>query len=195
MGEMKSAWEKAMEKAEALGKPTENELKKLEYIPAGNTIAAKYLQESKFSIEAELEKYKDNVARPYVIQGIQEIFIRNITLPHDEHDKNMLQKAMAGIKLLKDNKKQLDAVFEQINTLVTYYEQARQQSFQQFKKNFEEKIQGMGQALQQRAKKGMSLEAQIQLQFQEEWRRASSELDTQYEKAIEEQRQKILRIA
>jgi hypothetical protein len=194
MGEMKSAWEKAMEKAEALGKPSEEELRKLEFIPAGNTLAAKYLQAGTFNLEIELAKYKDIGAKPFIMQGAQEIFIRNISLPHDEHDKNMLQKAMTGIKVLKENKKQVDVVIEQINTLVTYYEQARQQAFLQFKKNFEGKIQEMGQSFQQRAKKGVSLEAQIQLQFQEEWRRASSELDTQYEKALEEQRQKIVKI-
>ena len=43
MSEMKSAYEKAMEKVEKLGKPTEEELKKLEYIPIGNAIAASRL--------------------------------------------------------------------------------------------------------------------------------------------------------
>ena len=194
MGEMKSAWEKALEKVEKLGKPTEEELKKLEYIPAGNTLAAKFLQEEKFDLDAELTKYKGSGSRQYVIQGIQEIFMRNIALHHNEHDKKVTLRAMTGIKMLKDNKKQVDVILERINNLLSYYEQARQQAFTQFKKNFETKLQEMSKTLQQKPGAAANLEVQIQQQFQDEWRRASSELDAQYEKALEEHRQQIIKL-
>ncbi len=194
MGEMKSAWEKALEKVEKLGKPTEEELKKLEYIPAGNTLAAKFLQEEKFDLDAELTKYKASGIRQYVIQGIQEIFMRNIALAHNEHDKKVTLRAMTGIKMLKDNKKQVDVISERINNLLSYYEQARQQAFTQFKKNFETKLQEMSKTLQQKPGAAANLEVQIQQQFQDEWRRASSELDAQYEKALEEHRQQIIKL-
>jgi hypothetical protein len=126
MGEMKSAWEKAMEKAEKLGKPTPEELKQLEYIPAGNAIAARFLQEEKYDLAADLAKHKGSGAGQYVIQGAQEIFLRNINLPHNENDKKIASRAMAGIRLLKEDKKQLDAVYELINNLLSYYDQARQ---------------------------------------------------------------------
>jgi hypothetical protein len=194
MGEMKSAWEKALEKVEKLGKPTEEELKKLEYIPAGNTLAAKFLQEEKFDLDAELTKYKGSGSRQYVIQGIQEIFMRNIALPHNEHDKKVTLRAMTGIKMLKDNKKQVDVILERITTVLSYYEQARQQAFTQFKKNFETKLQEMSKTLQQKPGAAANLEVQIQQQFQDEWRRASSELDAQYERALEEHRQQIIKL-
>ncbi len=63
MGEIKSAWEKAMEKVEKLGKPSEEELKQLEYVPAGNRLAARYLKEKTFDLDAELIKYKGTGAR------------------------------------------------------------------------------------------------------------------------------------
>jgi hypothetical protein len=194
MGEMKSAWEKAMEKVEKLGKPTEEELKKLEYIPAGNTLAAKFLQDDKFNLDTELAKYKGGGIRQYVIQGVQEIFMRNITLPHNEHDKKVTLRAMTGIKMIKDNKKQVDVVFERINNLLSYYEQARQQAFTQFKNNFETKLQEMSKTLQHKAGAAATLEVQIQQQFQDEWRRASSELDAQYDKALEEHRQQLVKL-
>jgi hypothetical protein len=73
MSEMKSAYEKAMEKVEKLGKPTEEELKKLEYIPIGNAIAARYLQEEDFNLDAELTKHKGEGSRQYIVKGVQEI--------------------------------------------------------------------------------------------------------------------------
>jgi hypothetical protein len=102
---------------------------------------------------------------------------------------------MAGIKLIKENKNKLDAIYDRINNLLTYYEQAYQQTFQQFKKNFEMKLQESGAALQQRMNAGHNVEAEIQQQFQEEWRRAGSELDAQYEKTLEEHKQEILKIS
>lgn len=194
MGEMKSAWEKALEKVDKLGKPTEEELKKLEFVPAGNTLAAKFLQDENFDLDAELTKYKGSGSRQYVIQGIQEIFMRNITLPHNEHDKKVTLRAMAGIKIVKENKKQVDVIFDRVTNLLSYYDQARQQAFTQFKNNFETKLQELSKTLQHKAGSAANLEIQIQQQFQEEWRRASSELDAQYDKALEEHRQQLIKL-
>ena len=195
MNEMKSAWEKAMEKAEKLGKPTDDELKQLEYVPQGNALAAKYLQEGVVDLNAELTKHKGTGIRQYILLGIQETLLRNISLPHNDHDKQVTLKAMNGIKVIKENVKQLEVIYERINNLLSYYEQARTQAFNQFKSNFESKIQDLSKTLQQRAGATANLEAQIQLQFQEEWRRASSELDRQYEKTLEEHKQQIVNLS
>jgi hypothetical protein len=194
MGEMKSAWERALEKTEGLGKLTDEELKHLEYVPTGNRLAAKYLESTAFDLDAELTKYKGTGARKHVLQGVEEIFIRNIALPYNERAKQTTKRAMAGISLLKENKKQLDAIFDRIENLINYYEQARQQTFTQFKQGFETKIRDSGPALQQRGN-AIPLEAEIQQQFQQEWHRISSQLDAQYEKALEEHRQQILKTA
>jgi hypothetical protein len=65
----------------------------------------------------------------------------------------------------------------------------------QFKKNFETKLEEISKTLQQRSNMGTSIEAELQQQFQEEWRRVSSDLDAQYEKALEEHRQQIIGLA
>jgi len=184
-----------MEKAERLGKPSDEELKQVEHVPAGNKMAARYLGEESYDLDAELTKYKGTGGRKYVIQGAQEIFLRNIALPRDEQAKQTTKKAMAGVKLLKENRNQLEAIFDRIENLLTYYEQARQQSFTQFKQSFEAKLQQAAQALQQQAGAAGSIQAELQAQFQDEWRRISSELDAQYEKALEEHRQQIAKIA
>ena len=197
MTEMKSAWEKAMEKTENLGKLTEDELKQIEYVPIGNRLAAKFLELEKSSneLETELSKHKGTGTRKFIIQGAQEIFLRNINLPHNDRDPQVAKKAMAGLKLLKENKNQLDAIFERIENQFNYYTQARQQAFNQFKQSFEEKVRQAGPALQQQMKNAAALEAGLQQQFQEEWRRIGSQLDAQYEKALEEQKELILKIA
>ncbi|MBM3143067.1 MAG: hypothetical protein FJ005_08550 [Chloroflexi bacterium] len=195
MSEMKSAWEKAMEKVEKLGKLSEEELKQLEHQPAGNKLAAKYLQETDYNLDAELTKYKGTGVRKYVLQGAQEIFLRNILLPKDEHDMQATRRAMTGLRLLKENKNLVDTILDRITNLLNYYGQARQQTYLQFKKDFEAKLQETNKALQQQMGVKVRIESERHPQFLEEWRRINSQLDAQYEKVLEEHKQQILKIA
>jgi len=195
MGEMKSAWEKAQEKVEKLGKLTEEEIKQLECVPAGNILAAKYLQDPHFNLDAELTKYKGTGLRKYIAQGAQEILINNIVLPQNERDQQIAKRAMAGLKIVKENKNQLATILDRLTNLLNYYEQARQQTYTQFKKGFEARLQESGQALQKQPGNTASIEAQLQTQFQAEWLKLSSQLNAQYEKVLEEHKQHILKIA
>jgi len=195
MGEMKSAWEKAQEKVEKLGKLTEDEVRQIEYVPIGNKLAAKYLQDTSYNLDAELTKYKGTGLRKYLAQGAQEIFLHNIVLPQNERDKEMTKRAVAGLKIVKENKNQLATILDRITNLLNYYEQARQQTYSQFKKGFEARLKESGQALQKQAGNSVPIEAQLQAQFQAEWHNLSSQLNAQYEKALEEHKQHILKIA
>jgi hypothetical protein len=195
MSEMKSAWEKAMEKVEKLGKLSEEELRQLEYQPVGNKLAARYLQETDYNLDAELTKYKGTGIRKYVLQGVQEIFLRNISLPKNEHDMQTIRRAMSGLRLLKENKNLLDTILDRIANLLNYYGQARQQTHLQFKKDFESKLQEANQAMQQQMGAKVRIEPEQHPQFPEEWRRINSQLDAQYEKALEEHKQQILKLA
>jgi hypothetical protein len=194
MSEMKSAWEKALEKVEKLGKLSEEELKQLEYQPAGNKLAAKYLQEMDYGLDAEMMKYKGTGVRKYILQGAQEIFLHSMVLPKNEYDMQTTRRAMSGLRLLKENKKLLDTVLDRITNLLNYYAQARQQTYLQFKKDFEAKLREHNQAMQQHLGAKANIEPEQHPQFIEEWRRISSQLDTQYEKALEEHKQQILKI-
>ena len=195
MGEMKSAWEKAQEKVEKLGKLTEEESRQLECIPVGNKLAARYLQDTNYNLDGELTKYKGTGLRKYVAQGAQEIFLHNIILPQNDRDKEMLKRAIAGLKIVKENKSQLSTILDRITNLLNYYEQARQQTYTQFKKGFEARLREAGQALQKQAGNPGAIEAQLQAQFQAEWMNVSSQLNSQYEKALEEHKQHIQKIA
>src|SRR4030042_1248233 len=149
MSEMKSAWEKTKEKVEKLSKLSEKELRQMEYQPVGNKLAARYLQETDYNLDAELTKYKGTGIRKYVLKGAQEIFLRSIFLPKNEHDMQTIKRAMAGLRLLKENKNPIDIILDRITNLLNYYGQARQQTYLQFKKDFETKLQEANKAMQQ----------------------------------------------
>jgi hypothetical protein len=195
MGEMKSAWERAQEKVEKLGKITEEEIKQIECIPVGNKLAAKYLQDTDFNLDAELTKYKGTGLRKYIAQGAQEIFMHNIILPQNERDQQVTKRAMIGLRIVKENKNQLETILDRITNLLNYYEQARQQTYTQFKKGFEARLQESSKVLQKQSGNAVPLEAQLQAQFQAEWLNLNSKLSAQYEKVLEEHKQHIQKIA
>lgn len=193
---MKSAFERAMERADKLGTLSPEELKRLEYLPQGNTIAARYLKEENYDLEAELTRLKGSGIRRYVIEGAHEILLRNISLPRDSMTRNISKRAISGMKVLKENKKALNVIADRLEQLFSYYEQARQQAYVQLKQNFEARLNQAAIGLEKQLL-GTQIKVNVegQPQFQEEWRRLQSNLDQQYGKALEEQRQEIANLS
>ncbi len=196
MGEMKSSWQIAMEKAEKLGKVSPEEINSIKYVPEGNRIASQYLQDDKSDLMAEMAKFPAADAAKYVKKGIDEILLRNISLPHNEEDMRRTNRAMAGLRLIKENKKQLESTLGLINNLVNQYQLALKQTYEEFKKKAETTIQQASRSgMRQQRGDQMPLEQRLQLQIQEEWRQIHSELDAQYGKALDEHKEKIREIA
>jgi hypothetical protein len=191
MGEMKSAWQIAMEKADKLGKASPDEMNRIKYEPEGNKMASLFLQDDKNDLSAELAKYTEPDTLNHIKRGAEEILLRNITLPHNEEDMRRTKRSMAGLRIIKENKKQLESLFTLINNLVNQYEVALQQTYGEFKKKAEATIQQMGRSMHQPGSNQAALEQKLQLQLQEEWRQISGELDSQYGHALDDHKQKI----
>jgi hypothetical protein len=175
--DIKSAREIAMEKIEKLGEATEEERLKWKYVPEGGQLAVKYLKDER-NLVAELSQYPEK-ARKYVKQGAAEVLIRNIDLPRNDYAKSINKKAMEGLRLLKSNRADLENMFSRLRQLFNHYaeqgEQQRKQAFQALKTDFEGKVQ---QQLGSMA--GMRIDVEKLPQFQQEWRRALTQLDSQY---------------
>ncbi len=192
MDEIKSALEIAMEKVAKLGEPTEEERLRWKYLPEGEKLAVKYLKES-FNLAAELGKY-DSKALKYLKQGALEVLLNHLNLPKDEVTKKNNRRAMDGIKELKDDKVAVENVYSRIRHIFSHYleqgAQQRKQAYEQLKAEFEAQLQ---QAVQQQLGGLASLKVSVEKhpQFQEEWRRLSSQLDSQYLQLLGEYKQEL----
>jgi hypothetical protein len=191
MGEMKSAWQIAMEKADKLGKVSPDELNSIKYVPEGNRIASLFILDEKSDLLSELAKFPAGDAARFIKKGIDEILVRNITLPRNDEDTRKTNRAMAGLRLIKENKKQLESVLGLVNTLVNQYQVALQQTYAEFKNKAEATIQQTSRNMRPQRGDQMPPEQKLQLQLQEEWRAVHSELDAQYDRALDEHRRKI----
>jgi len=196
MGDVKSALEIAMEKIEKLGKATDEERLKWKCVPEGEKLAARYLKQD-CNLALELNQY-ETAARKYVIEGANDILIRNISLPRNDLTKRNNKRAMEGLKNLKDDKVAVENTCSKMRHIFNHYtgqgEQQRKQAYESLKTEFEAKLQ---QAIQQQLGSSLRIriDAEKQPQFQEEWRKIQAQLDSQYLKLLDEYKQELSNIA
>jgi len=196
MGDIKSAREIAMEKVEELGEPTDEERLRWKYIPEGERLAAKYIKENT-NLVVELSQYQENV-RGYIIEGAQDILIRNINLPKNEPAKKLNRQVMDGFKTIKSDKISVENVYSKIRRIFNHYEehgeQQRKQAYEALKSEFEAKVQ---EAIKEQlgAFAGIRIDVERQPQFQEEWRKIQAQIDSQYLILLDEYKQELGAIA
>jgi hypothetical protein len=192
MGDIKSAIEIAMEKVERLGEATDEERLRWKYVPEGEKLAAKYLKQN-LNLVAGLSNYKENVIK-YIKEGTTDILIRNINLPKDDFSRRNNKKAMEGLKSLKSDKIGVENIYSKMRGIFNHYieqgAQQKKQAYERLKVEFEAKIQ---QAIQQQlgSVAGIKIDAERQPQFQEEWRKIQTQLDSQYIKLLDEYKQEL----
>ncbi len=192
MGDIRSAREIAMEKLAELGEPTEEERLRWKYVPEGERLAGRYTKDD-CNLVVELGRYPEN-AKKYVVEGAGDILIRNINLPGDDRAKRNNKRAMDGLKTMKSDKVSVENVYSKIRRILNHHqeegEQQRSQAYQALKADFEAKVkQAMAQQLGSLA--GYKVDVERQPQFQEEWRKAQAQLDSQYLKLLDEYKQEL----
>jgi hypothetical protein len=197
MTEIKSAAEIAAAKLAAIGDPTPEERLKWKYGPLGEKLAARYLKED-LSLPDELQQV-DEKGRDIVAAGVNDVLLRNITLPRTEAVRKTNKKAMDGLKALKKDKAAVETVFGKMRHVLDHYinegEKQRQQAYEQLKVEMEQRFQ---QAL--RAQTGassaarMKIDVEKQPQFQDEWQRLQGQLEAQYLNLLDDYKQELAAI-
>lgn len=190
MGEMKSAYEKAMEKIEKLGKPSPEEIGELEYVPKGNIIAARYLKGEDIELVEEINRFEQKV-RKYIHRGVEEILLENIVLPQKEAQALANKRAIEGLVSLKKDKKNSQALLEQLRMVFNYYEKAKQQVAQQVRQAVEMKLSEAMKAMEQQSGMKLKIDVESQPEYKEGLFKAMAQLNQQYEKALKDWREHI----
>jgi hypothetical protein len=196
MDEIKSALEIAMEKVEKLGRATDEERLRWKCVPEGEKLAAMYLNQDS-NLVVELNRYQEN-ARKYVIEGAEDILIRNIKLPQDDGEKKKNKQAMDGLKNLKSDKVSVENVYSKVRRIFEHYkeqgEQQKKQAYESLKTEFEARIQEAAQQ-QYGSLAGFKINVERQPQFQEQWRNVQAQLNSQYVMLLDEYKRELRAIA
>ncbi|MGO0123255.1 hypothetical protein [Desulfothermobacter acidiphilus] len=186
---IKTALEKAMERVAQLnleGVDTES----LDYVPQGRALAARFLQEKDFDLLQALRAYTGTAAR-YVRQGVEETLLQNLQLPRNEAAQHTNRRVMEGLLLLKESQATLRHLFKELDYLFSYYAQARDHAYRNFKENFAARLANAQNAMERQLGVRVKIEPEQHPLFQEEWLRLEGELNSQYENILAEQKKKI----
>ena len=189
--EMKSAYDRAMERIKSLEEPSKEEVLTWKYVPEGQKLAVRFLKEE-FNLATELGKFKDEERR-YVAKGAEEVLLRNIVLPvHDIAKKNN-KRAIDAVKAIKKDKTAVENVFTKMRRVFDHYtgegEQQRKQAYEMLKQDFQAKLQQVMR--QQGIPPGTKINIEGQPQFQEEWHLTLAQMDAQYNQLLDEYKQEI----
>src|SRR4030042_6829963 len=135
MSEMKSAFEKAMERVGGIGEPSKEEMLQWKYVPEGERCAAGYFKDD-LNLVAELSKFKEK-QKHFVAKGMEEVLLRNIILPLNETAKKNNRKAMEAIKAVKRDKASLENIYTKIRRIFDPHaqqgEKQRKQAYEMLK--------------------------------------------------------------
>ncbi len=194
MGEMKSAFERAWERAEKV-EVTEEKALELELYPEGAKIAARYLKEDDCDLEKALGEFPQG-KRKYIQAGAEATLISNITLPRNGRLRREANRAIEGLKLLKRNKSQVSHIAAQLDSLFAQYERALRKSQEDLKKELEAAVrramaqQSLGPpgAIPQR------LDVERSAEFQQRWHEVQTKLDWEYGSELSRRKEEIARV-
>jgi len=196
MGDIKTAAEIAKEKLAKIGEPTEQERLKWKYGPEGEKLAAQYLKED-INLAAEVKKFDDK-ARSFIAKSVNEILLRNISLPRNEAVRKTNKKSMDGLKALKNNKAAVDNVYKKMQHVLDHYLKEgvdqKKQAYEQLKQDFEAKIQQMIRQQTGTTSARMKIDVEKQPQFQEQWQQMQAQMEGQYTQLLDEYKQELAAI-
>lgn len=186
MGEIKSAFEKALEKAERLEKLSPEEMrerKEEEYAPIGRALADRYLKHGYGEILGEEANEYSGEERDIVARAALSRLVEAMELGNYE----ITQRAMEGILALK-GKEKVGEVKAQMKSLFDEYKQAEKERYEEEKGETEGKERGL---LHQLRISGSAV-GEINLEASETWKEICQELYSRYDKILGELKVQLL---
>lgn len=182
MGEIKSAWEIAQEKADKLGELSPEEKKKQREDRChltGKSLAEKYLsQHDTRYLEAELNKYNSE-DKDLISQAALHRLIEGIDLRYSL----ILDKISQGIRSLAKTETAVETVGK-IKELFQEYQEAE--------KGGRQEIEGAGREILHQLRISGTAISQINVRAKEEWQKKLSQLTHPFEERLNKLKQELL---
>ncbi|MFQ5924869.1 MAG: hypothetical protein ACE5IE_02600 [Dehalococcoidia bacterium] len=178
MGEIKSAFEKALERAERIGKLSPEEMRgrqEEEYATIGRALADRYLRHGYGEILGEEANKYSGEERDIVTRAALSRLVEAMELGNYE----ITQRAMEGIPVLR-GKEKVREVKVQIKSLLDEYKKAEKERYETEKEEIGRKERGL---LHQLRISGSAV-GEINLEASESWKEVCQELYSQYDKRL-----------
>ncbi len=192
MDRIPSALERALERVEKLGKASAEDLQRSKFKEEGQKLAAQYLN-GEANLRTELAGYDEGAERSGLVEGIEEVLIRNLELPTTDAAKDRNRLAMDGLKLTKKDPGAVENIFSKMRQIFNHYtgqgEMQRKEAYENLKRDMQMRLSQM--ARQQGMPPIDMQHMENHPQFQMEWRKAKAQLESQYDLYMKEYREQL----
>jgi hypothetical protein len=196
MNRMKSAFERAMERAEQFEEPGEQQRLEWELLPMGRRLAGSFLkrQGSPFStIEQESPE-----RRSYLVKGMLGALVSNLQLPKTESVQYTNTRVIEGLERLLTDRTASKDLLQRTKYVTDQYRQfglpQREQAYAQLKAQMDLQVADI--MSRQGGQKADALQANVETmpEFQQQWLAVSAQIDQQYEQHLEQFKKELMEL-
>ena len=188
MGDMKSAFERALERAEGLGELTPQEIrerKEEEFSLIGQGLAQRYLEHGHLDVLQEgVDKYGDE-EKKIVTKAALSSLVAAIEIANYE----IAMRAMEGILTLKGNGL-IREIAEKVGAIFQEYEQAKEQRYEKEKGQLQREER---EIFHQLRISGSAID-ELNLEVSAAWDRACAELGSQFGDRLHQIKEELLNL-
>ena len=191
MAEIRSTIEMVMERAARLAAEAEDTTVDDTLRNQGMRLAAAYLNGEETDL-LELVKTKAPEEQMAIRGGMAQTMLRNIVLPRDAEISEQTQLSLKGVLELSGNSSDIQTICSELTQILEQYNQHRDQVKQQFDESILNQLKTQLQQQGLAVDDEMALNPTMHPQYQEEWSRASAELNGQYNEALDQRKSLIM---
>ncbi len=190
MAEIRSTMDMVMERAARMAAEAEEVSADNTLTNEGMRLAAAYLSGEGTNL---LEKLKSKAPEEQmaVRGGMARTLLRNIVLPRDEQISEQTLRSLMGLQELSGNSSDIAALCSELRQILEQYGQHREQVKQQFDESILNQLKMQLQQQGLAVDDEMALNPNMHPQYQEEWARASADLNSQYNDALDQRKELI----
>lgn len=182
MGEIKSAFELAMERANSV-KIDKKELKKRELEKNGKEAASSFLNKPKYNYTQWIKELKDE-ERETSLKGSMWVFKNNIKLPKHTSDVDRLLKIKEGVLLISDKTDLINQIFTNLTTIFQQYIESSKQLLEQCKEQFAPRLQQKAMELAQQTGQLIPIDPETDRDFIEFHKNNQDQVDLQFKDVV-----------
>lgn len=191
MAEIKSTMEMVMERAARMAEAAPEVTASDDLIKTGMKRAADYINSGDTDFVTTLDSYTQAERGP-IKQGMAQTLLRNIVLPRDVDLQSTGQTALQGILTLSQDNSEIQTICQELGQILDQYGQHKDQSTQQLEEAL--KAQMQQQQMPTDSESQGEINHAMHPQYNEELAKMLTTLNNQYNEAMNQRKEMILRL-
>ena len=188
MGKIKTALEIAMEKANKI-EVNKEEIKKIEFEKKAGILTNKLLEGEEVNLKQEFENLSKE-EKKFIIETIEKTLLNGLVLSPNFNELQY-NKIINALKKIKEKPGQIDAIKNDVKSLLQTYSDQLKQYYEQLKQQFSTQLDALKKQLGAQLGAEADIDPSSHPEFQKYWNEIKTNIDEQFKSHIEQIKQMI----